>query len=219
MSLKFAGRVFLEMWTKPRKTIEKLMDINNRYGFVSLCFFYGFVQAIHFSQILSLSSAFDLWKIMLLVLVFSIPLGVAYFYVSAFMFYWIGKLIGGKGSFYDIRCAISWSNVTQVVSTGLIVMMLAAFQNDFFSKQFVDQTFENWPLVFVIIFLVGEVILSIWTFVIFVGAIAAAHRFSIWMSLLNQVLVVALYLVLVFLTGKLMTLMGGNAMAFFGGSL
>jgi hypothetical protein len=219
VSLKFAGRVFLEMWTKPRKTIEKLMDINNRYGFVSLCFFYGFVQAIHFSQILSLSAGFDLWKILLLVLVFAIPLGAAYFYVSAFIFYWIGKFIGGKGSFLDIRCAISWSNVTQVVITALIVMMLAVFQNDFFSKQFVDQTFENWPLVFVIIFLVGEVVLSIWTFIIFVGAIAAAHRFSIWMSLLNLVLVIALYLCLVFVIGKLMTFMGGDAMAFLGGRL
>ena len=219
MSLKFAGRVFLEMWTKPRKTIEKLIDINNRYGFVSLCFFYGFVQAVHFAQVMSLSSTFDLWKIILLVLVFSIPLGAAYFFVSAFIFYWIGKFIGGKGSFLDIRCAISWSNVTQVVSTALIVMMLAVFQNDFFSKVFVEQTYDNWPLVFVIIFLVGEVILSIWTFVIFVGAIAAAHRFSIWMSLLNQVLVIALYLVLVFLIGKLMTFMGSDAMAFIGRGL
>lgn len=219
MSLKFAGRVFLEMWTKPRKTIEQLIDINNRYGFVSLCFFYGFVQAVHFAQVMSLSSTFDLWKIILLVLVFSIPLGAAYFFVSAFVFYWIGKLIGGKGSFLDIRCAISWSNVTQVVSTALIVMMLVVFQNDFFSKVFVEQTYDNWPLVFVIIFLVGEVILSIWTFVIFVGAIAAAHRFSIWMSLLNQVLVIALYLVLVFLLGKLMTLMGSDAMAFIGRGL
>jgi hypothetical protein len=139
--------------------------------------------------------------------------------VSAFVFYWIGKFIGGKGSFLDIRCAISWSNVTQVASTVLIAMMLAVFKNDFFSKQFVDQTFENWPLVFVIIFLVGEVVLSIWTFIIFVGAIAAAHRFSIWMSLLNQVLVIALYLCLVFIVGKLMTFMGGDALAFLGGRL
>jgi hypothetical protein len=116
----------------------------------------------------------------------------------------------------DIRCAVSWSNVTQVVSTALITMMLVVFQNDFFSKQFVDQTFENWPLVFVIIFLVGEVVLSVWTFIIFIGAIAAAHRFSIWMSILNQVLVIALYLVVVFLVGKLMTLMGGDALAMIG---
>ncbi len=216
MSLKFAGRVFLDMWTKPRKTIDKLIDINNRYGFVVLSFFYGFVQAIHFSQILSLSSTLDLWKILLLVVIFSLPLGVAYFYISAFIFYWIGKFIGGKGSFLDMRCAVSWSNVTQVVSSALIVMMLATFQNEFFSKQFVDQTFENWPLVFVIIFLVGEVVLSVWTFIIFVGAIAAAHRFSIWMSLLNQLLALALYLVLVFLIGQLMTFMGADALAVLG---
>lgn len=111
---------------------------------------------------------------------------------------------------------MSWSNVTQVVSSALIVMMLAAFQNEFFSKQFVDQTFENWPLVFVIIFLVGEVVLSVWTFIIFVGAIAAAHRFSIWMSLLNQLLALALYLVLVFLIGQLMTFMGADALAVLG---
>lgn len=218
MKINLAGNPFIQMWARPRKTLEEILKKDNRYGFLILSFFYGFVHAVQFCQVRSFGDTFNIWMNLFLILVFSIPLGAAYYYVSAFFYYWTGKLIGGKGSFTDIRCAICWSNVTQIVSTILIIMMLALFNNLFFKRAFVEQSYQNWELVFVIIFLVGEVILSIWTFILFVGSIAAAHRFSIWMSLLNIFIVSLFYIGLVFIFEKLTTF-GGETISLIGRSL
>lgn len=210
---------YVTMWIHPRQTLKKILQSGAKEGFFILAFFYGLVQALNLLQILSTGQDLSLWMNLILSSILALPIGVLYFYISSFFFYYVGKLIKAGGSFLDVRAAMSWANVTQIISGFITFAMALYFQNGFFMKDFLMQPFENTPLILVTLFLLTQIVLSVWTFVIFVGALAEAQRLSIPKSLLNIALVVIVYIALLFILEKILTLTVTNPIAYIGGIL
>lgn len=210
MNQKLSVNPWWEMWVKPRKTIRAIIDYDNHYGFIGLCFLYGLVQGSHFSQAFSLGAYLPLWGILALIAVLAIPIGAISFSLSSLVLYWTGKLIRGKGSYHDVRAAVSWSSVTVVISAIFLGLMILTFREAFFYRRFAETIFEDWRVVLLVSFLVAEFILAIWMFVIFVLSLAEAQRFSGWMAVINVVLVIIVYFIFFFLLDKLLTLTGGD---------
>lgn len=199
-----------EMWVKPKKTIRTIVDYDNRYGFIGLCFLYGLAQGAHFSQAFSLGAFFPLWTILTLIVVLAIPVGAISFSLSSLILYWTGKLIRGKASYHDVRAAVSWSNVTAVFSVIFIGIMVLTFREPFFYRKFAENLFHDWRVVLLITFLVAEFTLAIWKFVIFVMSLAEVQGLSGWMAILNIILVIIVYFIFFFLLDKLLILIGGD---------
>lgn len=199
-----------KMWVQPRKTIRAVVNYNNRYGFIGLCFLYGLAQGAHFAQGFSLGVELSLWVVVALIVLLAIPIGAISFSLASLVLYWTGKLVRGKGSYHDIRAAVSWSNVTAILSVIFIGLMVLSFGEMFFYKQFAETVFQDWRAVLLITFLVAELTLALWKLVIFILALAEVQRFSGWMAILNVILVVIVYFIVFFVVDKLLALLGGN---------
>lgn len=199
-----------KMWVKPKRTIRAVVDYNNRYGFIGLCFLYGLAQGSHFAQAFSLSAYLSLWAVIALIVLFAIPIGAIAFSLTSIVLYWTGKLIRGRALYHDIRAAVSWSNVTAIFSVIFIGLMVLSFGEAFFYRQFAETVFQDWRSFLLITFLLVELILSVWKLVIFILALAEVQRFSSWMAILNIILVAIVYFIVFFLIDKLLPLFGGN---------
>lgn len=217
MKINLQTNPYVTMWTEPKTTLRKVLKENPKQGFIVLSFFYGLVQGLNLAQGLSFGKDLSLWMILLTVLLLAIPIGVIYFNVSAAFFYFVGKLIKGKGSFIEVRASVVWANVTQIASALISGFMVLYFQKSFFLNEFLLQPFEQTPLIFVTIFLLSQIVLSVWTFVIFVAALSEAQQISIWKSIANIILANLVVIAIIFIMGKIMMLMGADPIAFFGG--
>lgn len=206
----FTVNPWWKMWVQPRKTIRAVVDDNNRYGFIGLCFLYGLAQGSHFAQAFSFSAYLSLWMIVSLIILLAIPVGAISFSLGSLILYWTGKLVRGQGTYHDIRAAVSWSNVTAIFSVIFVGLMVLSFGEAFFYRNFAESVFQDWRSLLLISFLVAELTLAVWKLVIFILALSEVQRVSVWMAILNLLLVGIVYFIVFFLIDKLLALVSRN---------
>ncbi len=210
MNQKLTINPWWSIWVKPKATIRAIIALNSRYGFISLCFLYGLVQTIHVAQVASLGINIPLWGIILLSLIFSIPVGFVCFSFSTLFIYFIGKLLRGQGSYYEVRAAVSWPSVTAIFSLIFIGVLISTFQEVFFYRNFSEIVPEDWRVFLVIFFILAEAVLGVWKFVMFIMALSEVQKFSGWMAFLNIILPGVILGVLFFLLSIFFSPAGGN---------
>lgn len=210
---------WVQMWTKPKQTIASIIQEDEKKGFLILSFLYGFAQSFYFAQYFSLGMVYEFWMNILLAAIFAVPVGVVYFSVSTYVIYLVGKVVRGKGSYHQIRAANAWSNVTQIASLAFVLPLILYFKNAYFIASFFQNPFEGGALFLVFFYLISQLVLSIWTFILFVLSLAEVQKFSVWRALLNIALVVLFYFVLILAIGEIITLTTSSNIAFFQGKI
>jgi hypothetical protein len=119
------------------------------------------------------------------------------FTVISALLYWTGKWFGGIGSFFSLRCAVSWANVTSIATVALGLLIAFAFKEIAFCNNFMQMSISSvWIKVLVGIFAM-QLIISVWTICLLVNAVAQVQGFSIGKALMN--IIAAILVAFVFL--------------------
>lgn len=190
------------MWTNPRTTIKAIVSHNPNYRFLLFSTLYGFVEALRGAQIFSLGSYYNFWAIVAACLILCLPIGALSLSLTSLFVFWVGKLIKGQATYREVRAAVTWSNVTVIVSIFLVAATVVLFGPSFFDKNFAYQYFpKGFSILLMGIFFV-EFALSLWSFVIFIKALSEVQKFSGWMALLNVVLTAIFLSIVILLIGK-----------------
>ena len=198
MKEKLGLNPWFSIWIHPRKTIRALVAYNTNYRLVTLCAIYGFQYVLQLVQYLSLGQGTSLIFIILFALVFSIPVGYVIFNVMSVFYFWIGKLIKGKGGFKQIRAATYWSSVPMVVTCLIWIILMILHGNSLFVSGYETQlvgTAATLSIGFGII----QLAIGIWGLIIMLHALGEVQGFSAWMALLNIVLAGLAIFILLFL--------------------
>ena len=183
--------LFLKASIQPTKVVRTVLDRDSNffiwpmiivYAAISTSspFFYmPLLKRIPFP--LALLSGFVLWT----------TVGILIFLVFVWIFYFVGKRLGGKGSFEKIRTAYVWS--VPPILWGIIFLLISKFS--IWMKVFGGETDMKilsmgpkpwWQIVSSLL----VVFTDYWAWVLVVINTAYVHKFSIWKSL-------AIFLVLV----------------------
>ena len=128
MTEKLGINPWIRMWTKPRETIRAIVTMDPRYRFITLCAVYGLPAMLQMAQNMSLGFSYSLVGILLGCLFLSLFAGMIGITIASGLLYMTGKWIGGSASFLQVRCAVSWSNLTNIVSIFLWVVLIIAFK-------------------------------------------------------------------------------------------
>jgi hypothetical protein len=126
-------------------------------------------------------------------------IGIAAVYVGGFLFQWAGRALGGVANSREVRAATAWAQVPQIcfaVVTLGILLVTGVEQALFPSLPPAD---PNAAAEAAKHFTAGKgiaAIISLWSFIIFLHALAEVHGFSAWRALGAFVLVVAVFVVL-----------------------
>ena len=200
MKEKLGLNPWLSIWVRPRETIRALISYNVNYRFLLLSAFCGFIYMLQSSQFLSLGQESSLLSILIVSLLLAIPIGYIVFNIAAVFMYFVGKLIKGKGSYKEVRAAIYWASVPNVVSSFLWIIMMIAFGKALFVTGF-EENLPNSLIGMILSVAILHIAIAIWGLIILVKAIVEVQGFSAWMGLLNTFLSwVALSIVLFIIT-------------------
>ena len=186
---------WVSMWMSPRKTVRALIESNPKYRFWVLAFIEGWPLALYMAAITAPAS---LASMFLSSLVYGFFFGCLLLLLQSALVFITGKLLGGKATFIQVRCAVSWSNITSLLTCLSMLFLL------FFSLFPVENSGEVRHLLIVPLL---WVVALVWYGFLLVNAIAEVQGFSVWKALANVGLpLIALYVLLLVL-GKILMYM------------
>lgn len=200
MKEKLGINPWLSIWFHPRKTIRAIIEYNKNYRIILLSAIYGFQYMLQSAQYFSLGQGTSLLLLLLFAIIFAIPAGYIIFNVMSFFYYWIGKLIKGKGSFKEIRAATIWSSVPMVLTCLIWIILMIFHGNSLFVAGYETQLTGGAAALSMTLGFV-QLAIGIWGLVIFLHALGEVQGFSAWMALLNAVLAGIVVFILLFLVG------------------
>ncbi len=191
---------WLSMWVRPRKTMQVIKEHNINHRLFVLCLIYGFQWMLGALQFFSFGYAFTLFFIFLIAAVLAVPAGYIIFNFMGAFYYWMGKLVKGKGSFKQVRAATAWSSVPIIVTCLIWIYLMLLHGNGLFISDYQKQLVGTIATVTAFAGLT-QLAMVIWSIVIFLHALGEVQGFSAWKALLNLFLAWLGAFILMFLIG------------------
>lgn len=188
MAKNIEGNPWLDIWTKPKKTIRAIVNTDPKYGFVLLSAIYGLPLAFNVAQSLAFTPDVPLWAILAGSVILCTFLGMIGISVSAWLLKVTGRWIGGKGNFQSVRAAVAWSNVPNFVTVLVWIVLLAVFGGRVFTSTFAETQFIGYQAGILFLGMLVETVVSVWGFVILLNTLAEVHEFSVWRAILNVII-------------------------------
>lgn len=201
MAKKAAGNPWLSIWTEPRKTVRSIVNTDPKFGFVILSGIYGFPMALNLAQNFSLGASIPVWAILIGALIICIILGMIGITISTWLLHFTGRWIGGRGSFQTVRTAVAWSNVPNVVTILMSLILVAMFGRAMFNAAFSATHFMGTQAGIIFIVFLLQAVASIWGFIILLVGLSEVQGFSVWKALLNVLIPFVIVVAIVWLLG------------------
>jgi|GEM_PF-3658543 len=176
---------WLSMWTRPRSTIEAVVAYRPTYRFWVLSGIIGWPAAIQVAQIYALSASFELPLILLMTVLAAPLLGALCITVVGGVVYFTGKLLGGKASFSEMKCAVSWSNITSIISVLSYVIVIAYFRGGWFCPGWVNIHVDRYMAYVLFCLFLLQIVFVVWTVYLLIQSVSQVQRFSVWRSAAN----------------------------------
>lgn len=179
---------WLSIWTRPRETIQQIVDRDPQEMVLLLAAVTGFSEVLNQASMRGLGDTLE-WPMILVVAAIAGPLGgIVGLYLGGFLIRWAGSWIGGVGSPQHIRAALAWSGVPKIWALALWIPEAALFGPELFSSE--TPRIEADPsLAYALIgFGLVEMVIGIWALVIFLKCLGQVQGFSAWKALGNSLL-------------------------------
>lgn len=183
---------WLSMWTKPRSTVQWLVERDPGRNVVLLPTLAALSDALNRASSKGLGDTSPLPLILVMALVLSVIFGPLMLYLWSIILGWTGKWLGGRASREAIGVALAWSLVPIAWSLLLWIAGLLIFGTALFSH-WAPSVAAN-PLLFLALEL-AKVVLGCWALVLMLKSLGQVQGFSAWRALGATVLGVLILVV------------------------
>ena len=205
MGEKLSVNPWTGIWVRPRETIRAILSYNKKYMLVLLYWLYGFPITLQAVQNNSLGTEYSEPAILVMSALVAFLTGFLGINITSWLFYKTGRWIGGVGSFHDLRAAVGWSSVPNIVAIALWAVQIAMFGRTVFLSMFYTMPLEGTQLTVIYLCSIVAIATMIWGFIILLKAVGEAQQFSAWKALLNVLLpIIVIVIALKLLTWLLM---------------
>ena len=179
------------MWTKPRTTIQSIVERDAERSIMLLASLSGISQALDKASTKNVGDTYPLFAVLLLAITGGVISGIVTLYIGGFLLKHAGHWLGGKASGDHVRAAIAWSSVP--VAWGLLIWIpeLLIFGKDLFTSA--GESIAAQPALY-FSFLAVELVIAIWAVVIFLKSLGQVHGFSAWRALGASLIAIGLIL-------------------------
>jgi hypothetical protein len=180
---------WVSIWTRPRATIQQIVDVNPQRYIWALAAVSGVADALNQASERSAGDELGLPLILLIVVAAGSIGGIVSLYLFGALFRWTGGWMGGKASAENLRAAIAWSSVPVICSLVLWIPSFAIFGQELFTTE--TPNIDVNPSLLFVLFGYGaiEMIIGVWAFVVLLKCIGQVQGFSAWKALGNTLLV------------------------------
>ncbi len=179
---------WFSMWTKPRETIQQIVDTNPEHSVIFLSAIAGFAQALDQASVRNLGDSLDWPMIFLFAAIVGPIFGMLGLFISGALIRWTGSWLNGKGSPQEIRAALAWSGVPIIWMLLLWLPKLPLFGQEMFTSE-TPIIASNPTLIFILMgFALIQLIVAIWSSIVLFKSLGQVQGFSAWKALGNSLL-------------------------------
>lgn len=170
---------WLNIWLNTRETIQTVIQQKRTGMLIILIYLSGVQMALNFALNLGTGDFSTFGGIIAISLVRGVIFGAVSWAVLSTLYFWIGKLFKGKGSWKEISRAYAWTMIPQVVT--LVIywpLAMIVFGGDLFTS---NTPSLSAPMMLLNTFtLLFNMVVGIWSIFIIAQGIGAAHKISSW---------------------------------------
>lgn len=191
---------WFSIWTRPRATIQQIIDTDPTRMVILLAALSGISQTLDRASFRSVGDTLELPTILLIALIAGPIGGILSLYIGGALIRWTGSWIGGTGTSENLRAAIAWSSVPVIWILPLWIPVLGIYGEEMFTTE-TPRLDASLKLLFLLVGIaLFEVAIGVWSFVILLKCIGQVHEFSAWRALGNVVLAFLLIVVPLLIT-------------------
>jgi len=185
------GNPWLSMWTRPRATIQSIVDTNPEKDVLLLASISGVSRALNKASINNLADTGPL-SMVFVAAIGGVVSGVVGLYIFGFLLRHSAYWIGGNANAEKTRAAIAWSSVP--VAWGMLIWLpqVALFGRELFSASTPRMDASPFTVLGLGMLELG---VGVWAMILFFKAIGQVNGFSAWRGLASFLIAVALVLV------------------------
>ena len=204
---------WFSMWTKPRATIQQIVDTDSERMVLVITAIFGVTYSLNRAMLKGFGDKYE-WAWIVLFSIILGPIGAIFkLYLMGFLISWTGRWIGGKATAKTIRIATAWSCVPVIWSLLNWVIGLMLFRQELFTTETPGADAYLFLWFAYLAFCLTEVIIATWTVVIYFKSLGQVQGFSAWKAVLNfmlagmiilvpiMILAVGVFAILVFVSG------------------
>lgn len=176
------------IWLHPRATIRGILAENPRKSLWLLAWIYGFTSLLNGFQSFPLAIRTGFIPVFILAVVLAPFWGYLFFAIWSWVVIFVGKLLKGRATFETARAAYAWSCVPLLANSVLWILLSVFFNQLLFFGSQTNQVLSDPAVTVLFIILIGKLVFSIWSLVLYLQTLAEVQQFSILRSIGNVIL-------------------------------
>ncbi len=181
---------FFSIWVVPRSTIRRVVDTDPESLVIGIAWILGALIALTVQvevnagvlNYAALAWFKEMGPAAMGMTVFSAGIaGVGIVYFLGFLYSWAGRALGGIADARDVRTAVAWGWVPA------IILSLLAITSTLFDPG--SNAWDKAPSTIldqITVWLIAEIAIKVWAFVVSVQTVAEVHRFSAWRAVATK---------------------------------
>jgi len=182
--------IFTKIWTSPRLVFKFINEYRYDKFITMLLVLAGITATLNRAASKGLGDQVPLFVVLIIGIIAGAIFGWISYYIYAALISWTGKWLKGQGNTTSLLRMISYATIPSIIVLILYIPKIILFGNGIFQRDF--DVFESgngilYEIIY-LIFLLIEIVLGVWTLVIFVIGISEVQKISIGKSILNLIL-------------------------------
>ncbi len=176
-ALTWRSSPWLTIWFKPQQTIKRVTQTNDIGRVLFLGAAAGVVSCLSWSETSPLSGR----GVLAIALVFGPILGLFQLVISSALYTWVGRRLGGKASFRQMRSAYAWSMVPMVLWLAVVIGVSLFYGPSFLAAMLSEQKDGDSLGKDIALAMIG--LAATWSIVLLVRTCGAVQNFGVFRSL------------------------------------
>ena len=209
---------WVSMWREPRQTIQTIAEHHPKRSLWLLAWVYGFTSLLNGFQSVPIALQVGLLPMFLLAVIIAPFWGYAAMSIWSYIIVLVGKVFKGKANFHTARAAYAWSCVPLLGNIPIWLILVFIYPMNFLGMQGNIQV-PTPLMILLFLILVAKLILSVWSLVIYLIALAQVQGFSVMCAIGNSILAGIVIGVVLWVIWMLGSMMGSHGMGFISWSI
>lgn len=177
---------WLAIWIMPRKTIRQIVDADPDRHVAILAVLSGVARALDIAAKQMLGDMMSLKDMLIICVIGGIVGGVLWLWLRGELYRWTGSWFGGKATAREVRAAVAWSSIPDVVMLLTFILIIAFFGHDWFTSSSY-WVYNPFALHLILGLAILGATLLVWRMVLFIKCLSEVHRFSSWRGLVSSI--------------------------------
>lgn len=181
-------QVLTMIWTKPRKVFQFIHATYYEKYYRIILILLGISWAFQQASSNGFGDNRDIWFVVGIVVLFGGLFGWIVYYLVSALIYAVGKMFRGKSDISSILKTFAYANIPAAVASLVLIPEILVFGVEMFETDFNFASGGAGGTIVFAIASVVQIVLGIWSFVLFVVGLSVTQNFSIGKAVLNALL-------------------------------